>query len=90
MSRSWNVPVDGKGMTIQEIPESQCEKCQKCKAQLGENTHRGSKRVRQKMAGYDQDGEAVEGNQRVAKTFYYCSPECLEAHGAVEDAEFGF
>lgn len=84
--RSWNVPVNGTNTTISEIPEKDCELCAKCKSQLGVQTFRGSKPMMVKMA----DPEEGEVRRRMRKSFYYCSSECLEAHGSVDDGDFSF
>lgn len=90
MPDEWTVPVNGVSTRIKKIPASECELCAKCKRQLGANTHRGRKRVKQRMEGVDEKGRPMSGVGRVSKSFYYCSPECLERHGAVEEEGFGF
>lgn len=90
MADSWTVPVRGQMTTIERIPDSECEICAKCRQQLGAAQYRGRRQVREKMDGVNHRGEAEMASLRIGRNFYYCSPGCLEAHGAVADEDFSF
>lgn len=89
-NQEWTVPVNGNATTIRRIPDKDCEQCAKCKVQLGAMTHRGRRRVKKRMDGVGEDGKASSVVLRTSESLYYCSPRCLESHGAVEESELGF
>lgn len=84
------VPVNGVDRTIKKVPHAECEICAKCKEQLGADMHRGRKLMKRKMAGVDAQGKPKTSIIKTHMPLYYCSPGCLEAHGAVEDVSGGF